>query len=72
VSQSPDLIVLADTVCCGQNPKTLAARPGWASIAAVRTGEIVRLDDSIASRWGPRLVNFVRAVTRALQHMRAQ
>jgi iron complex transport system substrate-binding protein len=72
VAQNPDLIVLADTVCCGQSPKTLAARPGWGSIDAVRTGEIVRLDDSIASRWGPRLVNFVRAVTRALHHMRAQ
>ena len=66
VSESPDLIVLADTVCCGQTRATVAARPGWSSIAAVRSGRVVRLDDSIASRWGPRIVNFVRAVASAL------
>ena len=29
VSASPDVIVLADSVCCGQKPSTVAARPGW-------------------------------------------
>ena len=66
VSQSPDLVVLADSVCCGQTPATVAARPGWDHVKAVRTGSIVRIDDSIASRWGPRLVNFFRAVASAL------
>jgi iron complex transport system substrate-binding protein len=66
VSQSPDVIVLADSVCCGQTPATVAARPGWDHVRAVRTGSIVRIDDSIASRWGPRLVNFFRAVASAL------
>ncbi len=66
VSQSPDLIVLADTVCCQQTRATLGSRPGWSSVAAVRSGQVVRLDDSIASRWGPRIVNFVRAVASAL------
>jgi iron complex transport system substrate-binding protein len=70
VSRSPDLIVLADTVCCGQSRATLAKRPGWSTISAVRTGQVVRLDDSIASRWGPRIVNFVRAIARALTHVR--
>ncbi len=68
VSASPDLIVLADTVCCGQSPASVAARPGWSRISAVRRGLIVRMDDSIASRWGPRIVNFVRAVAAALAH----
>jgi hypothetical protein len=31
----------------------------------------VRIDDSIASRWGPRIVNFVRAVAGALGHLRS-
>lgn len=69
VSQSPDVIVLADTVCCGQTAATVAARPGWDHIKAVRTGSIVRIDDSIASRWGPRLVNFFRAVSAALARL---
>jgi iron complex transport system substrate-binding protein len=72
VSANPDLIVLADTVCCSQTAQTVAARPGWSRIAAVRTGSIVRLDDSIASRWGPRLVNLVRAVGTALLRLGSQ
>jgi pectate lyase len=36
----------------------------------VRTGSIVRVDDSIASRWGPRLVNFFRAMSAALARLR--
>lgn len=71
VSESPDLIVLADTICCGQKPSTIAARPGWDRISAVRTGSIVRIHDSIASRWGPRLVNFYRAMASALARLRA-
>lgn len=70
VAASPDLIVLADTVCCGQRPSTVAQRPGWDRISAVRTGSIVRMDDSIASRWGPRLVNLFRAVSAALGRLR--
>ena len=70
VAASPDLIVLADTVCCGQKASSVAARPGWDRISAVRTGSIVRVDDSIASRWGPRLVNFFRAMSSALARLR--
>jgi iron complex transport system substrate-binding protein len=66
IRADPHLIVLADTTCCGQTPQTVASRPGWRSVRAVRNGLIVRIDDSIASRWGPRIVNFVRAVASAL------
>ena len=67
IAQNPGLIVLADTKCCGQTKATVGARPGWDRIRAVRTGAVVLLDDSIASRWGPRVVNFVRAVSSALR-----
>ena len=70
VSQSPDVVVLADIHCCEQSPRTVAARPGWKNVSAVRSGTIVRVDDSIASRWGPRVVNFVRAIAAALAHLR--
>jgi iron complex transport system substrate-binding protein len=71
VSRSPDIVVLADINCCAQSAQTVAARPGWKNVTAVRTGTIVRIDDSIASRWGPRIVNFVRAVAGALGHLRS-
>jgi iron complex transport system substrate-binding protein len=70
VSRSPDIVVLADIKCCAQTAQTVAARPGWKNVAAVRTGTIVRIDDSLASRWGPRIVNFVRAIAGALAHLR--
>jgi cobalamin transport system substrate-binding protein len=69
LAADPDVIVLADSRCCGQSAATVAARPGWSRIAAVRTGTIVRIDDSIASRWGPRVVNYVRAVASALRSL---
>jgi iron complex transport system substrate-binding protein len=66
VSANPDLIFLADTKCCGQSPSTVGRRPGWSRIAAVRHGDVVPLDDDVASRWGPRIVDFLRAVARAV------
>jgi iron complex transport system substrate-binding protein len=69
ISANPDVILLADTVCCGQGPRTIAARAGWSGISAVTSGSVIRMDDSIASRWGPRLVNLVRALGTALTRL---
>jgi len=72
LSADPDLIVLTDIRCCGQSPKTVAARPGWSGVEAVKRGAIVRVDDSIASRWGPRVVDFARAIASALRTLSRQ
>lgn len=66
VKANPDLIFLADTKCCQQGPDTVKARPGWADIAAVKNGRVIRLDDDIASRWGPRVVDLLRTITDAV------
>ena len=62
LTADPDFIFLADTVCCGQSVATLAARPGWETLTAVATGRVVELDDSLASRWGPRITEFLELV----------
>ena len=62
VSASPDIVVLADSVCCGQTAATVAARPGWSGIAAVKRHRVIAVNDSVASRWGPRIVDFARAI----------
>jgi iron complex transport system substrate-binding protein len=62
VAADPDLIVLADTTCCGQTAAKVKARPGWSSINAVTNGGVVGVSDDIASRWGPRIVDFMRTV----------
>jgi len=64
VSANPDIVVLADSVCCGQTAGTVGERPGWQNVAAVRKGRVVTVDDSVASRWGPRIVDFARVVAR--------
>ena len=67
VSSNPSLIVLADTRCCGQSAAKVASRPGWSGLSAVRNHRVIGIDDSVASRWGPRIVNFVQAVGKALR-----
>ena len=66
VSSNPDIIVLADTKCCAQTAETVAARDGWGGMAAVVAGNIALLDDDIASRWGPRIVELVIAIGEAI------
>jgi iron complex transport system substrate-binding protein len=67
IASNPDLIVLADSKCCGQSYATVAARPGWQTIKAVRNRRVIRADDDVVSRWGPRIVGFVRTVAAALR-----
>ena len=67
LSSNPSLIVLADTRCCGQSASTVASRPGWSGLSAVRNHRVIGIDDSVASRWGPRIVTFVQAVGKALR-----
>lgn len=62
IDANPDLIVLADTNCCGVTAEKVASRPGWNQITAVKTGGVVELDDDVASRWGPRVVDLLRVV----------
>jgi iron complex transport system substrate-binding protein len=72
VSSNPDLIVLADTKCCKQDLTTVAARPGWGVIAAVRSGQVVGVDDDVASRWGPRVIDFMQAIAPRVQQLEKQ
>ena len=71
VDADPDVIFLADTLCCGQKAEAIAARPGWDQMSAVQTGRVVELDDDIVSRWGPRLVDFIAAISDVLVSMGA-
>lgn len=72
IRADPDLIFLADTKCCGQSPATIAERPGWNSITAVRRRDVVPLDDDVASRWGPRIVEYLRTIADAVSDAEAE
>ena len=66
VSSNPTMIFLADTKCCAQTPETVSVRDGWQKMDAVVNKNIVQLDDDIASRWGPRVVELVKSISDAL------
>ncbi|MCP3911238.1 MAG: ABC transporter substrate-binding protein [Actinomycetia bacterium] len=65
IDTDPDLIFLADTKCCGQDLDSVGARAGFDQLGAVSDGNVIELDDDIASRWGPRVVDFLRAIVEA-------
>jgi len=67
VKANPDFVILADTVCCHQTATTVAARPGWSGMTAVRSKHVVMLNDDVASRWGPRVINLLRTVLAAIK-----
>ncbi len=66
VGQAPDLVVLADTVCCDQTAETFAQRPAFDTLPAVQEGRVLEANDDIASRWGPRVADFAESVAETL------
>lgn len=60
VAEDPDLIFLACTIYCGETAESVAARPGWDALTAVQTGGVIEMNDDIASRWGPRIVEYLQ------------
>jgi iron complex transport system substrate-binding protein len=64
---NPNYVLLADILCCGQSVATVAARPGWSNLAAVKGGRVLEINDDIASRWGPRIVDLLSQVANELK-----
>jgi iron complex transport system substrate-binding protein len=67
VSADPDLVFLADTKCCKQDAQTIATRTGWSNLKAIQNDHVVALDDDVASRWGPRVVDLLQTVAKEVQ-----
>lgn len=65
VQWNPDIILLGDAVY-GVTAESVAARPGWEAIAAVKNNQIVAFDDNLASRPGPRLVEGLEILAQLL------
>jgi iron complex transport system substrate-binding protein len=70
LSADPDLIFVTD--CCGDTPETVAARAGWGDLTAVADDSVVVVDDDIASRWGPRVVEMIGAISEAVSEVGAR
>jgi len=68
IAADPELILLGDaTYDPSITPATVAARPGWGEMTAVQDGSIVVvLDDVVITRPGPRIVDGLEALARAI------
>lgn len=69
ITADPDVVFLADAQCCGVTDRSVAARPGWGSMRAVRDGRIFPMDEDLSSRWGPRIADQVEAVAAVVQQI---
>ncbi len=61
IEQDPDFIFLADAAY-GESAETVAVRPGWEILSAVRNGRVIPLDADTSSRWGPRIPEFLSTI----------
>jgi iron complex transport system substrate-binding protein len=65
---NPDFILLSDTGDNGgQSLASVAARPGWSALTAVKDKHVIVLNADIASRWGPRIVQLLQTVATAVK-----
>jgi len=65
VATNPDVILLADALY-GITPESVAERPGWDVIAAVKNNAIYPIDGTMMSVPGPRLVDALEEVVKLL------
>lgn len=70
VASDPNIIFLAN-VLYGESAESVSARPGWGIMTAVTSGDIVEFDSDVASRWGPRIVDFAQSIAAGLEDYQA-
>jgi len=62
LDSNPDLIFVSGDEAVGD----VTGRDGWESVTAVADGNVIALDPDVASRWGPRVVDLMTAITVAV------
>ena len=65
VAADPEVILLGDAAY-GMTAEAVAERPGWKGMTAVKDGAIYPIDDILVTRPGPRLVEGLEALIRAI------
>jgi len=68
LAADPELILLGDAAYdTSVTPEAVAARQGWGAISAVQNGRVVvMLEDPVITRPGPRIVDGLEALARAI------
>ena len=66
VAADPAFIILGDSMW-GVTPESVATRPGWENLTAVKNENVLPFDDNLVSRPGPRLVDGLEALAKLLR-----
>jgi iron complex transport system substrate-binding protein len=66
IVQNPDIILLGDSLYGGITPESVATRPGWGDIAAVKDTRVLTFNDDQVSRPGPRMIDGLEALAKAI------
>jgi iron complex transport system substrate-binding protein len=66
VAADPTFIILGDARY-GISPESIAQRPGWENLTAVKNGQILPFNDDLVSRPGPRLVDALEELAKLLR-----
>jgi iron complex transport system substrate-binding protein len=62
VKANPDIIFISDS----DSVAMVAARDGWGKLKAVTSNQVISLPADIPSRWGPRIVDFIKVIRDAV------
>ena len=66
VAADPAFIILGDARY-GVSPESIAERPGWENLSAVKNGQVLPFNDDLVSRPGPRLVDALEELAKLLR-----
>jgi len=66
VAEDPDFIILGDARY-GITAESIAQRPGWENLSAVKNGQVLPFNDDLVSRPGPRLVDALEELAKLLR-----
>ena len=64
LAANPQVVLLADGEWV--SVESVAKRPGWAGVAAVTSGRIYAIDPDLGNRPGPRIVDAIEQMARAI------
>jgi iron complex transport system substrate-binding protein len=62
IAANPQVIILTD----GDSPQSVAQRPGWSDIAAVKSGMVFSIDPNLTQRPGPRIIQGLQSIAKDL------
>ena len=66
VAADPAFIILGDARY-GVTPESIAQRPGWENLSAVKNGQVFPFNDDLVSRPGPRLVDALEELAKLMR-----